>query len=150
MTPPVDPPTVAVIAAADFPFATVAAAMRSSGRPATGGFARYRDLDAVLAEIDAGRWRYDVAVVGQSRPGQFDRRTVDAVLGRSPLTAWVVRLGPWCVSERRRDPGLWPGGVTVTDEEFAERLTALIGARRDGPMRPPLTARREDVERSRR
>ncbi|MEM9703376.1 MAG: hypothetical protein AAF907_13125 [Planctomycetota bacterium] len=142
---------IALIAEDRVPLASVAETLAGRLRGRLKAVAWLRGAGPALEEIEAGRWAHQVAVVFQTRPGQFDRNTVERLLGRTPLTSWLVVLGPWCVSERRRDAGLWPAGLVVTHDEFPEALADLVASVTDGAGRRhlPKTARRDEREVSR-
>jgi CheY-like chemotaxis protein len=58
-------------------------------------------LDSALAECQAVEVFPDLVVLAQSRPGEFDPATLDALRRWAPLARVITVLGSWCAGETR-------------------------------------------------
>lgn len=87
----------------------------------------------------------DLIIVAQSWPDEFSAADVNAVLGRWPLTQWVICFGAWCESDGRTR-SVWPIGLRVPARTASSRLSHvwdIVTGRRSEPL--PITASRDEA-----
>ena len=59
--------------------------------------------EATDSSTDEGLSKFDLVTIAQSRQGQYDQATIDAIVERVGTTPVVMLLGSWCEGELRSD-----------------------------------------------
>jgi len=78
------------------------------------------DVASALAALQDTETLPDLAVIGQSRPGQFSDQQIGEVRGVAPLVPLIALLGSLCEGEPQ--PGRpWPGVVRIYWHQFLPR-----------------------------
>jgi hypothetical protein len=99
-------------------------------------------LSLAADRLARGETPVDLAVVAQSRPGQFRAQEIEALRRAAPLAPIVALLGSWCEGEMRSGTP-WPGVARVYWHQWPGRFREEIAQLAQGELgvwNQPLTA----------
>jgi hypothetical protein len=103
-----------------------------------------RNAREAIERLDAHHESPQLVLVYQSYPDEYPRADVEQLIGRLPLSRFVVVFGPWCESIGRTEQ-VWPIGWCVPLLHSPVRLQRELASLADNQPPMPATTSRDEA-----